>query len=614
MLRRVSSSYGQTAGKTYQPIYAKRTLLRRRESDRPISRRLHHHRCTPVPLVTSLDTTTTPISPASNPDEAQLEKSEVAAVPETIVQRVQPETVQPAETPQQLQSTTSSTGPAQPADQHLHSSNSRSGSHQNLHRVPSDLAKSVDANDNNASRFTQQQSSRRGSRNRSLERIGDVPLRTAVEERRSPPSRQPSTDSSASDGPSGAAPVEGTTTGPLLRRGQPTRRPIYHGVGACVPGGRGGLLAKTASASQLRFLGQSQQHLSVPQPARGLPPITQPSVQPRPASPTTECRTRSASPAVLGGAVSGPVPPPPPPTVPPPTEYQSSRDASPPKLHQSRDPGTTPVRPDAVATRPPPLRLERPCLRGSTDSEPRRGSYSRVGVGSSTAATTGGWYTTGTAATLRPPQQQQLSGSPTSSLQPRFRTHLRGATSNEQPSSRVGGTCLQPLSATLAPAVERWLQPYQRHSLGAAPLEHQHQGQQYLSLRHQSHLGHTKPQYSSHAPASTGSTAPLGSKQPTNVRSLRNFYTELQQQRLHAWGAGGGGTSSSATLLTPPRLARLQKVVPSGASSDEKQQPRRLCIEDRYRRFPAPPPPPPERMASMPPPPALGPTKSYCID
>lgn len=237
--------------------------------------------------------------------------------------------------------------------------------------------------------------------------------------------------------------------------------------------------------------------------------------------------------------------------------------------------------------------------------------------------------------------------------------------SNEQqPSFRERATNAPPppppFNATMAPTIHRWLNADKttRHSsnmdssnsnlttkaaptasngiwrhrngpwdelLGKRQTPSHQQRQQHHQRRESTHMGLESQgsQLSAipNLPTSNPPT-PAAHKTTASVRSLRNYYTELQQQKQHSWNQQQSELSS--TMLTP-RMKRLQSqqfyhhshhrsMDTSHHPLPCKEIPKLPKIEgfsqNRFRQFPTSPPPPPQRLASIVP---LQ-TSNYCIN
>ena len=158
------------------------------------------------------------------------------------------------------------------------------------------------------------------------------------------------------------------------------------------------------------------------------------------------------------------------------------------------------------------------------------------------------------------------------------------ATSNEQCSFRVSGPHV---SSTMGPTVHRWL------SGNTRGLGNQIASQAAAEAQWRSRKGPWDELISQREIRTAGSLG-VGSVEKTSVRSLRDFYTELQQQKLHSY------RQASAQVLTP-RVARLQPFHHSTTRSVDFGSRHKMEEPKRMLRFGDCPPPPPKRLASMPP-------------
>lgn len=212
----------------------------------------------------------------------------------------------------------------------------------------------------------------------------------------------------------------------------------------------------------------------------------------------------------------------------------------------------------------------------------------------------------------------------------------RSATSNEQPSFRER-TWANPFhnnTSTLAPTIQRWLgksnPPQQsldqshgnlstkaatktsiwRHRNGpwdelvaSKSFREDHQQQQPRAPSPQAVLP-TITTRSQVPTISNNATAPT----TTNVRSLRNYYTELQHQKQHDWRQRQSAISSTALNPRTKHLQSQQFYHHSHRSMDvtpSHGNPK----TSRYSQ----PPLPPQRLASIAHP-RLPTTNSYCIN
>ncbi|KAE9549819.1 hypothetical protein FO519_006970 [Halicephalobus sp. NKZ332] len=160
----------------------------------------------------------------------------------------------------------------------------------------------------------------------------------------------------------------------------------------------------------------------------------------------------------------------------------------------------------------------------------------------------------------------------------------RNAISSEQSSFRVNGPHV---SSTMGPTVHRWL------SGNCRVLGTQVASQAATEAQWRSRKGPWDDLVSKREGRPAVSMG-MGPVEKASVRSLRDFYTELQQQKLHNY------RQTTAQMLTP-RVARLQPFHHSTTRSVDFGSRHKMEEPKRMYRFGDCPPPPPKRLASMPP-------------